>query len=215
MDIGVSLLALLMLIPLFGIIAVLIKLDSQGPVIFRQQRVGGRRRVVDGHTVWETHTFTFYKFRTMCQNADCSLHRAFIEAFIEGDEDRMAKLNGQELIVHKLTSDPRVTRVGKYLRRCSIDELPQFWNILKGDMTLVGPRPALLYEVEKYEPWHHLRFHALPGLTGIWQVEARSSAKFDEMIRLDLWYVQHQSLWLDAKILIKTPLAVCRGKGAC
>ncbi|NLE50144.1 MAG: sugar transferase [Chloroflexi bacterium] len=207
--------ALFVLAPVFAVIAVWIKLDSSGPVIYRQQRVGSRRVVKEGRVTWETHTFTFYKFRSMYQDTDCALHRAFVEAFIDGDETRMADLNGHNATVRKLTDDPRVTHVGRFLRRCSLDELPQFWNVLKGDMALVGPRPPLPYEVEKYKTWHHLRFHALPGLTGLWQVAARSSAEFDEMVQLDLWYIQHQSLWLDIKILLRTPLAVCRGQGAC
>jgi len=107
-----------------------------------------------------------------------------------------------------------VTWLGKLLRRSSLDELPQLWNVLKGDMSLVGPRPPIPYEVEMYEPWHHQRLAADPGLTGLWQVTARSSANFDEMVRLDIWYIEHQSLWLDLKILLKTPWVVVTSKGA-
>lgn len=215
LDVAVASIALVMLAPVLLVIAIAIKLSSPGPVIFKQERIGSRRRVVGGHARWETSTFTFYKFRSMCQNANADLHRAFVEAFIDGDTERMAALNDNKRNVRKLTSDPRVTWIGKYLRQTSLDELPQLVNILKGDMSLVGPRPPLAYEVEKYRAWHHLRFHATPGLTGLWQVEGRSSVEFDEMIQLDLLYIQHQSIWTDIKILFKTPAAVIRGRGAC
>jgi lipopolysaccharide/colanic/teichoic acid biosynthesis glycosyltransferase len=113
-----------------------------------------------------------------------------------------------------LTEDPRVTRLGKFLRKSSIDELPQLWNVLRGDMSIVGPRPPIPYEVEMYKPWHRKRLMAKPGLTGLWQVTARSSADFDEMVRMDIWYIEHQSLWLDLRILLKTPLSVMSMEGA-
>lgn len=214
-DVLLASVALVLLAPLMAIIAVAIKLNSPGPIIYRQERVGSRRRVVGDRARWETYSFTLYKFRTMRQEADTELHRAFVEAFIDGDVERMAALNGNEDNVRKLTADPRVTWVGKYLRHLSLDELPQFWNVVKGEMSLVGPRPPLSYEVEKYRAWHHLRFRAVPGLTGLWQVDGRSAVEFDEMIALDLLYIQRQSMWTDIKILFRTPAAVIRGRGAC
>lgn len=204
------------------LIALMIRLDSPGPAIFAQKRVGARARWRDGRLVWETCHFTLYKFRTMCRDADCASHRAFIQALIQNDQDAMSacqgldprQLNTTQSSRYKMTHDPRITRIGRYLRKTSLDELPQLWNIVKGDMSLVGPRPPIPYEVEMYKPWHHRRLGAKPGLTGLWQVIARSSADFDEMVRLDIWYVQHQSLWLDFKIILATPLSVLRGKGA-
>lgn len=208
-------LALLVLFPLLVLIAAWIKLDSHGPVLFKQKRVGGQPTLRHGQLTWNMCPFTLYKFRSMYHDSSCELHQAFIEAFIDGDEERMKSLNGSTSAVRKLIADPRVTRAGHYLRRYSLDELPQFWNVLIGNMSLVGPRPALPYEVERYEPRHKVRLCAHPGLTGLWQVEARSSVDFEGMVRLDLWYIRHQSLWLDLKILFKTPAAICRGHGAC
>ena len=214
LDILVSTAALILLVPLMLAIALLVKLDSPGPVIFAQERVGLRKRISNGRGKWEVDTFTLYKFRTMYHAVDANLHQAFIQAFIHDDREGMAALHGNESLTFKLTADPRVTGLGRFLRRSSLDELPQFWNVLKGDMTLVGPRPPLAYEVDMYEPWHRQRLEVKPWLTGLWQVSARSSVGFDEMVRLDIWYINHQSLWLDVKILLKTPLAVLSGKGA-
>jgi lipopolysaccharide/colanic/teichoic acid biosynthesis glycosyltransferase len=194
--------------------ALLIKLDSPGPAIFKQKRVGSKRRADGQRESWEVNTFTLCKFRTMCKDADPELHRAFVQAFIRNDHKGMAVLQGEDTQTHKLVHDPRVTRLGRFLRRSSLDELPQLWNVLKGDMSVVGPRPPVLYEVDKYEPWHRQRMEAKPGLTGLWQVTARSSAEFDEMVRLDIQYIERQSFWLDLEILLKTPLVVLRGKGA-
>jgi lipopolysaccharide/colanic/teichoic acid biosynthesis glycosyltransferase len=205
---------LILLSPLFLVLAVLIMLDSPGPSIFRQKRVGLRRRTQNLRTVWEVCPFTFYKFRTMYQNADSEMHRAYIQAFIHNDQQGMAELQNGDTEVRKLVDDPRITPLGRFLRKSSLDELPQLWNVFKGDMSLVGPRPPIPYEVEMYEPKHYRRLGTKPGITGLWQVTARSSADFYEMVSLDVEYIEHQSLWLDLKILLQTPMVVLRGKGA-
>lgn len=222
-DVVVSATALIVAAPLMAAIALAIRLDSPGPAIFSQERIGLRHR---GRGRQERGTFMCHKFRTMRHAASPELHRAFVQAFIRKDEAGMSELQrrakeavgggegGAGAATRKLVNDPRVTRVGRFLRRTSLDELPQFWNVLRGEMTLVGPRPALPYEVEVYEPWHHGRLAVKPGLTGLWQVSARSSVDFDGMAKLDLWYIEHRSLWLDLKILAKTPLSVLTGRGA-
>jgi len=205
---------LVLLSPLLLAIAILIVLDTPGPAIFKQERVSLRRHRDDHRTTWKVGTFTFHKFRTMHKDADSRIHRAFAQAFIRNDSGGMATLQGGESQVCKLVNDPRVTGFGKWLRKSSLDELPQLWNVLKGDMSLVGPRPPLPYELDSYEPWHYQRLEATPGMTGLWQVTARSAASFDEMVALDLQYIERQSFWLDLKILLETPFAVFRGKGA-
>jgi lipopolysaccharide/colanic/teichoic acid biosynthesis glycosyltransferase len=159
--------------------------------------------------------FVFLKFRSMSVDNDCGIHRDYVRALISGRAERKSP-SGKSQGVYKLTRDPRVTRIGALLRRTSLDELPQLYNVLKGEMSLVGPRPAIPYEVEAYELWHRRRvLEAKPGLTGLWQVKGRSRVTFDEMVRLDVRYAVTQSLWLDAKILIGTPRAVILGEGAC
>ncbi len=216
LDIAVAASLLLFLAPLILVISILIRLDSPGSAIFAQERVGTRVRVRNGSKVWELRPFTVYKFRTMRQDAKNDIHKEFVQAFIRNDSAKMELLqNGKgKKGVYKLVNDTRVTRVGKVLRKTSLDELPQLWNVLIGDMSLVGPRPALAYEVDVYTPQHLRRLEAQPGLTGLWQVSARSSVDFDKMVDLDTWYIENQSLWLDLKILFMTPLAVLRGKGA-
>lgn len=214
LDVIVAGTLLLLSLPLMGIIALLIVLDSPGPVLFRQERVGLKRSRGTGGKTWAVGPFTMYKFRSMYQNTRSDDHRAFVKAFIGNDQKAMAELQGEDTQVRKLVHDKRVTSLGRILRKTSLDELPQFWNVLKGDMSLVGPRPPIPYEVEMYEPWHLQRLAAQTGITGLWQVTARSSADFDEMVRLDLDYVRNQSVWLDLRILLHTPLAVLRGKGA-
>ena len=213
-DLFAATILLVLLSPLMLMVAVLIVLDSPGPAIFRQQRVGLKRRVEGGQTRWEIGTFEFLKFRTMKRDADPQLHRAYIEAFIQNDEEAMAAVQGTQTEVRKIVNDTRVTRLGKFLRKSSLDELPQLWCVVRGDMSLVGPRPAIPYEVAMYKPWHHQRLEALPGVTGPWQVSARSSVDFDDMVSMDIEYVENQSFWLDIKILLLTPLAVIRSKGA-
>jgi lipopolysaccharide/colanic/teichoic acid biosynthesis glycosyltransferase len=202
------------LLPLMVLITLLIILDTPGPAMFKQRRVGARRRKNGQGASWEVRTFTMYKYRTMYHRCDSDAHRQYMQALIHNDEEGMAALQGEETPIRKLVNDRRVTRLGRFLRKSSLDELPQFLNVLKGEMTLVGPRPALPYEVDIYEPWHHRRLWAFPGITGLWQVTGRSSVNFDGMVKLDLEYIERQSLRLDVKILFMTPLVVLRGKGA-
>ncbi len=197
-DIALSSLALLVLLPLFLLIATAIRLSSRGPVLFRQERIGHLGR-----------PFMFLKFRSMKVSTESTIHREFVRKLINGNLD--APQNG----IFKIQNDPRVTRVGHFLRKTSLDELPQFWNVLMGEMSLVGPRPPLPYEVEVYDIWHRRRvLEARPGITGLWQVTGRSRTCFNDMVRLDLHYTRSSSLWLDLKILLQTPRAVLAGDGA-
>jgi lipopolysaccharide/colanic/teichoic acid biosynthesis glycosyltransferase len=206
----------LFIVPVLLVIGLVIKLDSPGPIFFTQERIRSRRRKINGEWRWEFETFTFYKLRTMRAGTDTKLHRDYIEAYIASDENRMAELRpvAEEKDTYKLTSDPRVTRIGKVLRTLSIDEVPQLWNVLKGDMSLVGPRPPIRYEFEMYEPWQSVRLASLPGITGWWQVNGRAETSFGEMMRLDIEYINRQSLWLDLRILFLTIPAVISRKGA-
>ncbi len=200
MDIAGSVLALLACSPILLMIAVAVKISSKGPVFFKQRRVGQYGQC-----------FTFLKFRSMQMDNDPSAHKEYVTKLIAGRASRESS-NGKSEGVYKLTNDRRVTRVGKFLRRTSLDELPQFLNVLRGDMSLVGPRPAIPYEVCAYQTWHRRRvLEVKPGLTGLWQVNGRNRIKFDEMVRLDLQYARSWSPWLDIKILIRTPRAVLRG----
>jgi lipopolysaccharide/colanic/teichoic acid biosynthesis glycosyltransferase len=214
LDFVLASLALIFLSPLVLAVAILIKLDSPGPIFFCQDRIGIRRRVYQKTTYFQQVTFRCYKFRTMVCNADPSIHKSYIKALINNDCESMASLQGEDTKIRKLTHDPRVTRLGRILRKSSIDEIPQFFNVIKGEMSLVGPRPAIPYEVELYKPWHYRRLETKPGITGLCQVTARCTADFDEIISLDIQYVDQQSFWLDLKILLKTPLAVLSCKGA-
>jgi exopolysaccharide biosynthesis polyprenyl glycosylphosphotransferase len=202
LDVLCSLALLAILAPVFLVVAALVKLTSRGPVFFRQSRIG-----------YQAKPFSMLKFRTMRVDADQALHQEFVTNFIKSG-GRQAQPDGQA--VFKIAKDPRVTSIGRILRKTSIDELPQFWNVVRGDMSLVGPRPPLHYEVEQYEPWHRRRlFEAKPGITGLWQVTGRSRTTFDDMVRLDLKYVKTCSISTDVKILLATPGAVISGKGAC
>lgn len=214
LDVALSGLALFVTFPLFLFIALWIRLDSPGPALFRQERVGLRKRSINGERRWELGEFTMYKFRTMYDNANPGIHKRFIRALIQNDESEVARLrdNGHT-VVNKLGNDPRITRVGRFLRKTRLDELPQFWNVLKGEMSLVGPRPALPYEVAEYKPRHWRRLGAIPGCVGLWQVSGWCRLDFEGMVELDIWYVDHQSLWLDLKILLKTLPAVLSGNG--
>jgi len=204
MDVSGSLLLLAVLSPVFFAIAVAIKLTSRGPILFRQQRIGE-------HGI----PFTFLKFRSMCADNDFSQHKEYVRKLIAGQAVKQPT-NGTGGGVFKLTNDTRITPVGSFLRRTSLDELPQFFNVLRGDMSLVGPRPPLPYEVEAYATWHRRRLlEAKPGITGLWQVQGRSRIGFDDMVRLDLRYARNCSPWLDLKILVQTPGAVIAGNGAC
>ena len=222
-DFVISAILLLALAPLMLIVALAIRLDSPGSAIFRQQRIGTRRVYRAGRWQWETVPFNMYKFRTMFQNADHKVHQEFINSYMKNDVEGMRRLNGHastdnaatgNQVTFKLEADPRITRIGKVLRATSIDELPQFFNVLLGNMSLVGPRPALDYEVEMYRPEQMERLTALPGITGIWQVKGRSSVSFDEMVAMDIEYARRQSLWLDLMILVQTPFIVLQRKGA-
>lgn len=199
MDVIASFILLCLLAPLFALIALVIKLNSKGPVFFRQVRVGHQGK-----------PFRFWKFRSMYVDSDATIHKEFVTKFISHGQAAT-----HNKLVYKITNDPRVTPTGRFLRKTSLDELPQLWNVLRGDMSLVGPRPALPYELECYAPWHRRRLlEVKPGITGLWQVTGRSRTSFNDMVRLDLRYVQQWSIWLDLKILLQTPKAVLTGEGA-
>ena len=202
MDIVGSAAALLFLSPLYLLIAVLVKLTSKGPVLFKQERLGQFGK-----------TFVCLKFRSMKASNDVKIHQEFMKNVISGSYE--GKDDGKSKRVFKMTDDPRITRVGRILRQLSLDELPQFINVLRGDMSLVGPRPPLAYEYAVYDLWHRRRvLEVKPGLTGLWQVTGRSRVSFDEMVRLDLRYARSWSLALDLRILAQTPRAVLFGDGA-
>jgi lipopolysaccharide/colanic/teichoic acid biosynthesis glycosyltransferase len=209
-----SLIIVLLFSPLFAIIALLVIVDSGRPMLFVQPRVGAKLRRLNGVFYWQQTVFLCYKFRTMVPNADSTLHKTYIEAFMNRDDQKMASIQGGSKQIKKLVCDPRITGIGHFLRKTSLDELPQFFNVLRGEMSVVGPRPAIPYEVEMYKPWHRRRLEAKPGITGLWQVTARSVAEFDESVQLDIEYINNQSFWLDLKILFKTPLVVLSCKGA-
>lgn len=213
-DIIMALSLLLILSPLIVLISILIVLYSPGPVFFVQDRVGAIRQRHGNHTYWQKRNFRCYKFRTMRTDADTSIHKAYMRALIENDQKKMDELQGQNTKIRKLIRDPRITRPGKLLRKFSLDELPQLFNVLRGEMSMVGPRPAIPYEVELYKSWYLRRLEAQPGITGLQQVKARSTMDFDEQMRLDVRYVENQSFWLDLKIILKTPLVVISAKGA-
>ena len=202
MDIVGSAAALIVLAPLFVLIAALVKLTSKGPVLFKQERLGQFGK-----------TFKCLKFRSMHANNDLKIHQEFMKNLISGAYE--GKSDGKSKPVFKMKNDPRITRIGKILRRTSLDELPQFLNVLSGEMSLVGPRPPLAYEYKEYDLWHRRRVLEIkPGITGLWQVTGRSRVSFDEMVRLDLRYARSWSLLLDLQILFKTPMAVLFGDGA-
>ena len=203
MDVGGSLLALLLFLPVMLVIAAAVKVTSRGPVLFRQKRVGQYGKA-----------FTFLKFRSMYVNSDHKVHEEYVRRFIVGQAGAAGENGTQQM--YKMTGDKRVTPVGRFLRSTSLDELPQFFNVLMGQMSLVGPRPPIGYEVQRYDLWHKQRLMAVkPGITGLWQVEGRSRVKFDDMVRLDIRYARSWSIWLDIKILLQTPGAMLSGNGAC
>jgi len=202
-DILGSLALLVTLSPVLLIIAGLVKWSSPGPVIFWQVRIGHMMK-----------PFRMGKFRTMYVDADHGIHHDYVSWFISSSDKEQAR--GETNTIFKLTNDQRITPLGHFLRKTSLDELPQLWNVLVGEMSLVGPRPPLWYELQKYKPWHrHRLLEAMPGITGLWQVTGRSRTTFDEMVRLDLRYARERSLWADIKILLATPGSVIKGKGAC
>ena len=212
MDFLGSFLAIVILSPVFGAVALAVRATSAGPVFFRQRRVGQY-----------AEEFTFLKFRSMYQTNDSTIHQEFVKRLISGEpgastgQGTANATNGKkdQAPVYKLTHDPRITPVGRFLRRTSLDELPQLFNVLMGDMSLVGPRPPIRYEVDCYDAWHRRRLLTVqPGITGLWQVQGRSRMKFDDMVRLDLQYARSWSLGMDVKILLQTPRAVVTGSGA-
>jgi len=211
-DILGSATALLLVSPILMLVALAIKVTSPGPILFRQKRIGQ-------YGV----PFTCLKFRSMYTGNDPRIHMDYVKQFIAGNNGHGAVAangksengNGKHGVVYKITKDPRLTRVGQFLRKTSLDELPQFLNVLRGDMSLVGPRPPIPYELEAYDIWHRRRLlEVKPGITGLWQVTGRSRIAFDDMVRLDLRYATTWSLWLDVKILLRTPQAVFSGEGA-
>jgi lipopolysaccharide/colanic/teichoic acid biosynthesis glycosyltransferase len=200
-DVTGSALIAIICLPLFLAIAIAVRLSSKGPILFRQERIGQYGKA-----------FTFLKFRSMYVGNDHSEHKEFVTKLI-CEESGAGDASNQG--IYKLTNDKRVTRIGKFLRRTSLDELPQLINVLKGDMSLVGPRPPIPYELAAYQTWHRRRvLEVKPGITGLWQVTGRSRVKFDEMVRLDLRYATSWTPWLDLKILFRTPMAVIKGSGA-
>jgi lipopolysaccharide/colanic/teichoic acid biosynthesis glycosyltransferase len=203
-DIVGSIVALVAISPVFLIIATLIKLTSEGPVLFRQKRLG-----------LHGEPFTFLKFRSMYVNNDPKIHQEYVKNLIESSDSSSDCGNAQEAQIFKIQNDPRVTPIGRLLRKTSLDELPQFINVLRGEMSLVGPRPPIPYEFESYEIWHRRRVVDMkPGITGIWQVAGRSRTTFNEMVRLDIYYLANWSIWLDMKLLFLTPWVVFTSKGA-
>ncbi|MGB2665907.1 MAG: sugar transferase [Candidatus Acidiferrum sp.] len=202
-DIIGSAAALVVFAPVFVLIAAAIKWTSKGPVLFCQERLGqyGKK-------------FRVLKFRSMRTDCDSKIHEAYVNQFIAGQVDGNEASDSKKP-VYKIQSDPRITEVGHFLRKTSLDEFPQFWNVLVGDMSLVGPRPPVAYEYRAYNVWHRRRVLEIkPGITGLWQVEGRSRTRFDDMVRLDLRYARGWSVWLDLKILAQTPSAVLKGDGA-
>jgi len=194
MDAVAAAVLLLALLPLFAAVAIAIVLETRGPIFYRGERIGrfGNR-------------FTMVKFRSMRANCDTSAHAAFVQSLMRGET---------KCEVYKVPQDPRITRVGAFLRRTSLDELPQLWNVLLGDMSLVGPRPDVPYAVEGYADWMHRRLDAKPGMTGLWQVSGRSRLSLLEMYRLDVSYVGSASLASDLRILVRTPAALLVRNGA-
>jgi exopolysaccharide biosynthesis polyprenyl glycosylphosphotransferase len=202
-DIIISSLAIIFISPVWLIISLIIKIDSKGEIFFKQERVG-----MDGRK------FLCYKFRSMSADADEEIHRESYRKNIEGKTLEANAGDADKPVFGKVKNDPRVTKPGKFLRRSSLDETPQLLNVLKGDMSIIGPRPPIPYEVEEYELWHRKRLDMKPGITGLWQVSGRNRLTFEEMVRIDLFYIENWSLWLDLKIILLTLPAILRGDGA-
>lgn len=210
LDLFVVVFAGIWLLPLFLIITILIKLDSPGPAFFVHDRIGTRRSTHGKKVIWEICKFPMVKFRSMVHNADQSLHEEHVKAYVEGS---LAEVES-DCSNFKLVDDPRITRVGRFLRKTSLDELPQLINVLRGEMSLVGPRPVPEYEVAYYDDEHYERLTVLPGMTGLWQIEGRGDLSFNEMIDMDIRYVHNCSIWQDIKILLLTVPATIAGRGA-
>ncbi len=197
-DIVFSLAGLILVSPMFLTMAVLIKCTSKGPVLFKQRRVGKFGR-----------EFSYLKFRSMYTNTDSAIHEKYVRQLIE-QKNQASSGTGDTKPVFKIVNDPRITRIGHFLRKSSLDELPQFINVLRGEMSLVGPRPPILYEWACYKAWHRQRMEVTPGITGLWQIDDRDRMTFDEMVHLDLEYARKRSFWLYLKTIIATPKAVLR-----
>ena len=210
LDIVVASLLLVVMAPVMLLVSLAIWLDSRGPVVFRQRRVRGEQARGAGDP--SRNQFTFYKFRTMYTNSDQGVHRQYVTGLINGSA--LCTQDGNKKL-YKLQHDCRVTRIGRILRKTSLDELPQLVNVLRGDMSLVGPRPGIPYEVQQYKSWHLDRLAVRQGLTGLWQVRGRNELAFDDMVQLDIEYVHSASLWLDIKILLLTVPSVLFGRGVC
>jgi len=200
LDVSFGLALILLLSPILIGVTLAVRLDSRGPAFFRQRRVGYREK-----------EFTLFKFRSMRVDADPQGHQQYVTALIRGEGTNP---NGGRENLYKLAVDNRITPVGRWIRRWSLDELPQLFNVVRGDMTLVGPRPAIPYEVAEYPTWYRERFSVKPGLTGYWQVSGRSERTYEEMVRLDIEYAKRRGLGLDLSILLKTPWVVLSRKGA-
>jgi lipopolysaccharide/colanic/teichoic acid biosynthesis glycosyltransferase len=198
LDVAAAITLLVAMLPLLAIVILAIRLDSPGPVLFRQRRIGR------GMT-----PFTVLKFRSMRAAADPAPHRAYVRGLISGEADPVPAEHG----LYKLAVDDRITRIGRWIRKTSVDELPQLWNVIRGEMSLVGPRPVVDYEVDDYPDWYLDRFGVRPGLTGLWQVSGRNERTYEEMVRLDIEYANRQSLRLDLVILLKTIWVVFSGRG--
>lgn len=203
-DVIMALMAFILFAPLWLILALTIRLTSSGPAIHRQKNVIGRYG----------KPFTLYKFRTMYVDHDDSLHKEAIARFVAGKPLDTVRKDGKEIAVYKLTHDPRVTSVGAILRKTGLDEIPQLFNVIKGELSIVGPRPPLDYEYESYTKRHKRRLEVLPGISGLYQVTARSAVPFEKMIEIDLDYIQKRSYWFDLKIMMVTPWVLITGKGA-
>ena len=197
LDVAISSLLLLALLPVLAAIALAIRVESKGSPVFRQRRVG-----LDGRT------FLVNKFRSMRVDADEAKHRSYVQSLIAHGAEGHER-DG----LYKLAVDDRVTRVGRFIRKWSLDELPQLWNVLRGEMSLVGPRPVIPYEVAEYPAWYMGRFAVKPGLTGLWQVSGRNERTYEEMIELDCRYAREHTLWLDIRILFRTVVTVLRRQG--
>ncbi len=204
LDLALSSIGIVVTLPAMAVIAAAIKLSSRGPVFYRHERVGLRGR-----------PFTFLKFRTMAVDNDASMHRDLVTDFVRGDGAGLDCRDPEEHVpLFKIADDARVTRVGRLLRRYSLDELPQLWNVVRGDMSLVGPRPSLPYEVAEFTEWQRERLRAVPGVSGLWQVGGRSRVSFDEMVFQDVFYSANQSPLFDVLICLRTVGAVLNGRGA-
>jgi lipopolysaccharide/colanic/teichoic acid biosynthesis glycosyltransferase len=200
LDLALTLPLLFLIAPLLLLIAAAVRLDSSGPAVYRQRRVG-----------LKGDEFEVNKFRSMRAGADSKRHRDYVNQLIGSGPDGAEP--SQEGL-YKLVVDDRITRVGRFLRRWSLDELPQLWNVVRGEMSLVGPRPVIPYEVECYPDWYHGRFTVKPGLTGLWQVSGRNEKTYEEMVALDIEYARHRTIWLDLTILARTALVVLTHRGA-